>query len=304
LFKATGASNARRLRAPRHRTCRTSALTREARLPRSRGRGPSVLFAFQNPLNVLQILRIQRTAHRGRLTRASRVTRLWNVERRGADSTAWAAAGAFCAHVFDLGEAVSAQQPSRGGTDRSLRRRQKGEESRGARRRRLKWKTGDVHMKRAIILATLLFGMVFASESAFAQSATYDWVVKNTASFSISEDSPPTGSATRPYFSGSISSGGSATVTTTETIGYVSATLYMGSYQTAPYNHELQCSFSVNNGQINSNGTCSTPYTSQFAHQGTGYSPTCNLVAVTPIPAGSTTTCHYKITFSYGATGH
>jgi len=159
-------------------------------------------------------------------------------------------------------------------------------------------------MKKAIILATLLFGMVFASESAFAQIATYDWVVNNTASFSISEDSPPTGSATRPYFSSSIPSGGSATVTTTETIGYVSATLYMGSYQTAPYNHELQCSFSVNNGQINSNGTCTAPYTSQFAHQGTGSSPTCAFVSVSPIPAGSPTTCHYQITFKYGATGH
>jgi hypothetical protein len=158
-------------------------------------------------------------------------------------------------------------------------------------------------MKKAIAFVSLLIGALFVSSGAFAQSATYDWVVNNTASFSISEDSPPTGSATRPYFSSSISSGGSATVSTTETIGYVSATLYMGSYQTAPYNHELQCSFGVNNGQINSDGSCTAPYTTVFAHQGTGSSPTCNTPAATVVlvPPG---TCHYKITFTFGATGH
>jgi hypothetical protein len=152
-------------------------------------------------------------------------------------------------------------------------------------------------MRKAIFFSAFGIAALLSVNASFAQNVEYDWNITNSWSHTIIEDGTPTTTGYEyPYMPNGLSPGANVTLPTTEKSSYTTTKFYVGHYVGSPYYEEFSCQFTVNGGQVNSDGTCTAPTGSAAAYTGAAGSPMCSSGSVTPVGTGG---CHYQINFTY-----
>ena len=160
-------------------------------------------------------------------------------------------------------------------------------------------------MKTSLITLTYaVIAVALQSTSAQAQTtANYTWSITNNAAFQVYQYDVPTqtGMLGAPWVTPNILSanGGTATGTAQTQNSYSSGTSYIGTTLGSPYNHEFECQFTVNGGQVNPDGTCTAPTPAPAVRYGTGGTkPICTTLQSAPVV--QTGPCSYTINFIFG----
>jgi hypothetical protein len=157
-------------------------------------------------------------------------------------------------------------------------------------------------MKSAI--AALLLssaGMLFGTQGAFAQTASYTWNITNTSTITVGQFDVPTqtGLNSAPFISPFSNIGQNGTATATETTkNAVTGTSFVGAATVTPVDGEFECAFTITNSQVVSNGQCTQPSASATATHGTSSTrPKCGFSS--PV-VDQSNPCHFTVNFTFG----
>jgi hypothetical protein len=119
-------------------------------------------------------------------------------------------------------------------------------------------------MKKLLLAVTAMAGLACLSEKASAQAmATFEWIVTNASSTqTIVQVLPPTNNG----FEGlsmfptvNIGPGGVSMGSGTTSTSFANAFVFFGEFVGSPFNRDVYCSFSLEAGTINSDGTTTAP---------------------------------------------